>query len=26
VRYLVSDDARFVTGHILRVNGGTAMP
>jgi 3-oxoacyl-[acyl-carrier protein] reductase len=26
VRYLVSDAARFVTGQILRPNGGVAMP
>lgn len=26
VAYLASDKARFVTGHILRVNGGAAMP
>ncbi|WP_370154233.1 SDR family NAD(P)-dependent oxidoreductase [Streptacidiphilus sp. EB129] len=26
VRYLVSDAARFVTGQILRPNGGAAMP
>lgn len=26
VRYLVSDEARFITGHIMRVNGGASMP
>ncbi|WP_439540618.1 SDR family NAD(P)-dependent oxidoreductase [Sphingomonas sp.] len=26
VAYLVSDDSRFVTGQILRVNGGITMP
>jgi 3-oxoacyl-[acyl-carrier protein] reductase len=26
IRYLVSDAARFVTGQILRPNGGAAMP
>ena len=26
VRYLASDAARFVTGQILRPNGGTSMP
>jgi 3-oxoacyl-[acyl-carrier protein] reductase len=26
IHYLVSDAARFVTGQILRPNGGVAMP